>query len=142
MEMKREILKYSAICIIVILYGLFVYPGVYHYDKYNQKPMRVNRITGTTQIFYPDGWETISKQDKNKPKNNDSVLPTNNKESNSQDTVKTSVDFSKYLPGQSKSDEVVNQAKLDECINEIKKINPDKLIRIDDFLSCEEQAKQ
>lgn len=55
--MKKEIVRYSAILILVILIGLFVYPTVYKYDKLEQKyPVRINRITGNTEVLRNNGW--------------------------------------------------------------------------------------
>jgi len=54
---KKEIVRYSAILILVILIGLFVYPTVYKYDKLEQKyPVRINRITGNTEVLRNNGW--------------------------------------------------------------------------------------
>ncbi|MBA9088647.1 hypothetical protein FHR92_005165 [Fontibacillus solani] len=48
----------------IICFGLFIYPGIYKYDKLNQKyPVKINRFTGNTQVLYPDGWADMSGYD-------------------------------------------------------------------------------
>lgn len=55
---RKEIVKYSAIIIIVMLFGLFVYPTMYQYDKLEQKfPVKINRITGESKVLTKQGWE-------------------------------------------------------------------------------------
>lgn len=56
--MKKDIFRFTAIAIIVVLFGIFVYPTMYKYDKYNQKvPVRINRITGEAYLLDPEGWK-------------------------------------------------------------------------------------
>jgi hypothetical protein len=63
--MNREYGKYGAIALIVLMFALFVYPTLYKYDKLNQRfPVKINRITGTTEVLTPTGWEEMSKPDK------------------------------------------------------------------------------
>lgn len=48
----------------IVAFGLFVYPGLYKYDKLNQKfPVKINRITGQTQVLYPNGWSNMDGYD-------------------------------------------------------------------------------
>lgn len=57
MKNSKEIIKYSFILLSIFVFALTIYPGIYKYDKFNQKlPVRINRITGTTEILYTDGW--------------------------------------------------------------------------------------
>jgi len=60
--MKKEIVRYSGIAIIVILFGLFIYPTMYEYDKLDQKyPVKINRITGKTEVLYPGSdWADVA----------------------------------------------------------------------------------
>ena len=47
--------------LLVLLFAVFFWPGLYRYDHMNVHgnvfPVRVNRLTGKTEIFYPTGWE-------------------------------------------------------------------------------------
>lgn len=46
--------------VVVLLLGIFVWPTMYRYDKLNMKyPVRINRLTGATQVLYPDGWQPM-----------------------------------------------------------------------------------
>lgn len=50
------VLSFLAFCLILV----FVYPTLYVYDKIDQKwPVRINRITGKTEVLYLDGWYTL-----------------------------------------------------------------------------------
>lgn len=44
----------------LILVGVFVWPTRYRYDHMNVRgnisPVRIDRLTGTTEILYPSGW--------------------------------------------------------------------------------------
>lgn len=58
MKHSKEIIKYTFIILAIAVFALTIYPGVYRYDKLNQKfPVKINRITGTTEILYGDGWQ-------------------------------------------------------------------------------------
>ena len=49
--------KYSLIPLCICLFGIFIYPTMYKYDKLNQKiPVKINRITGETEILHLDGY--------------------------------------------------------------------------------------
>ncbi|MDB5056173.1 MAG: hypothetical protein JWM44_4223 [Bacilli bacterium] len=55
--MKKEFIKYGFYTLALILVLTFVYPTLYRYDKYDQKiPVRINRITGKTEMLYSTGW--------------------------------------------------------------------------------------
>lgn len=63
----RKIIQFVAICIFVALFGVFIYPGVYKFDKFDQKnPVKINRITGHTQVLIGDSWLTVSDSDETK----------------------------------------------------------------------------
>lgn len=54
--MKKYIL-YLAVPVSIVLFGLFVYPTLYKYDKLDQnKPVMINRITGEAKILTSEGW--------------------------------------------------------------------------------------
>lgn len=64
--MKKEYIKYGWLTLVIILILIFVYPTLYQYDKFNQKlPIRMNRISGTTEMFDGTGWNVTEKE---KPK--------------------------------------------------------------------------
>ncbi len=58
----KKYLKYPFIILCICAFGLFVSPGLYKYDKLNQKyPVKINRLTGKTTILYTNGvWETAT----------------------------------------------------------------------------------
>jgi hypothetical protein len=59
--MQKEFVKYGFLTIITILIFVFVYPTLYRYDKLDQKlPVRINRITGSAEILYTNGWTTAT----------------------------------------------------------------------------------
>lgn len=46
--------------VLVLLLLVFVWPTMYRYDKMDQKwPVRINRVTGKTEILYSDGWQDV-----------------------------------------------------------------------------------
>lgn len=54
--MKKYII-YLVIPVSILLFGLFVYPTMYKYDKLDQKkPVMINRITGEAKILTSEGW--------------------------------------------------------------------------------------
>lgn len=53
----KDIYKYCFGLFAVILFGLFVYPTLYQYDKLDQRlPVKINRITGAAEILTAEGW--------------------------------------------------------------------------------------
>lgn len=51
--------KYSIVPLCICLFGLFIYPTMYKYDKLDQKyPVKINRITGETQVLTGRGWQS------------------------------------------------------------------------------------
>lgn len=56
---------------IVILAALFVWPTLYRYDHidfgpYRSFPVRANRLTGQTEILYPNGWRAAKEPEPKK----------------------------------------------------------------------------
>jgi hypothetical protein len=50
--------KYSLVPLCICLFGIFVYPTMYKYDKLDQKyPVKINRITGETTVLTGKGWQ-------------------------------------------------------------------------------------
>ncbi|MBY9081548.1 hypothetical protein KIH86_26130 [Paenibacillus sp. HN-1] len=55
--MEKELRRAVLALLIIALFGLLIYPGLYKYDKLEGKyPVRMNRITGETKILREDGW--------------------------------------------------------------------------------------
>lgn len=45
---------------LIILFGLFVYPTLYKYDKLEQNyPVKINRLTGDAEILSSEGWINV-----------------------------------------------------------------------------------
>lgn len=60
----QQIFKYVLIIICIVAFGIFIYPGIYKYDKLDQKfPVLINRITGETKILFSDSWSTVGNID-------------------------------------------------------------------------------
>jgi hypothetical protein len=60
----RKGIKYIFVLICICAFGIFVYPGLYRYDKLVQKyPVMINRITGETKVLYGDTWSTVGDVD-------------------------------------------------------------------------------
>lgn len=66
--MENQRINWTAIllggmfCITILFIGLFIWPGMYEYDKMDQKwPVRINRLTGETEVLIPDGWVPLGK---------------------------------------------------------------------------------
>ena len=63
MREKTAIIICVMICITLIICGILYWPTLYHYDKlYGKLPVRMNRLTGYTEILYADGWRSVKKQ--------------------------------------------------------------------------------
>ncbi|WP_156995896.1 hypothetical protein [Paenibacillus stellifer] len=55
--MEKELRRAVLALLIIALFGLLIYPGLYKYDKLEGKyPVRMNRITGETKILREGGW--------------------------------------------------------------------------------------
>lgn len=61
--MKKEYVRYGTLLIAIILFGLFVYPTLYRYDKLDQNlPVKINRITGATYVLHGLEWKKVSNE--------------------------------------------------------------------------------
>ncbi|TKH43056.1 hypothetical protein C1I60_16180 [Paenibacillus terrae] len=55
----RLVSIYPLVLASIVLFGLFIYPTMYKYDKLDQKyPVMINRLTGETKILTQDGWQS------------------------------------------------------------------------------------
>ncbi|MBE0336426.1 hypothetical protein [Paenibacillus sp. 23TSA30-6] len=55
----RLVSIYPVVLASIVLFGLFIYPTMYKYDKLNQKyPVMINRLTGEAKILTQDGWQS------------------------------------------------------------------------------------
>ncbi len=51
--------KYLLVPLCICLFGIFIYPTLYKYDKLDQKyPVQINRITGETKVLTGQGWQS------------------------------------------------------------------------------------
>jgi len=58
MREKIAIIICALICTTIIICGVLFWPTLYRYDKFAGKlPVRMNRLTGYTEILYGSGWE-------------------------------------------------------------------------------------
>lgn len=58
--MKLRTLNYLCILIGICLFGIFIYPTLYKFDKLDQKtPVKINRLTGETEILTSTGWKSL-----------------------------------------------------------------------------------
>ncbi len=58
MRDKNLIIICALICATLIICGVLFWPTLYKYDKILGKlPVRINRLTGYTEILTPSGWE-------------------------------------------------------------------------------------
>ncbi len=59
--LKNRIISFTMAIILIIIFGIFIYPGIYKYDKLNQNlPVKINRLTGNTKILTATGWADIN----------------------------------------------------------------------------------
>jgi hypothetical protein len=57
---KTKNLLIFFVFILVIMFGLFVWPGIYRYDKTRKDILiRTNRFTGQTEMLRYDEWEPV-----------------------------------------------------------------------------------
>lgn len=65
---KDKIIKYVLTAICIILFGIFIYPGLYQYDKLDQKyPVKINRLTGQAKAMIGTNWKVIDNPEDSKP---------------------------------------------------------------------------
>jgi uncharacterized protein YoxC len=56
---KKKYILYLLIPVSVVLFGLFIYPTLYKYDKLDQSnPVMINRLTGEVKILTEQGWKS------------------------------------------------------------------------------------
>ena len=59
--MKKQLISFAMVIVLVIVFGIFIYPGIYKYDKLNQNsPIRINRFTGEMKILTVNGWKDVT----------------------------------------------------------------------------------
>jgi hypothetical protein len=57
MREKNAVIICALICATLIICGVLFWPTLYRYDKIGGKsPVRINRLTGYTEILYGSGW--------------------------------------------------------------------------------------
>lgn len=58
--MKNKIGFYVSIIVVIFLFGILFYPTLYRYDKLDQRyPVKINRITGKTEVLTDKGWNLV-----------------------------------------------------------------------------------
>lgn len=61
MKYFNKSLTYLLVFLSIIAFGIFIYPGIYKYDKLNQKyPVQINRLTGETKVLTHNGWQDVN----------------------------------------------------------------------------------
>jgi hypothetical protein len=43
----------------IVLLAVLIWPTLYRYDRMYDRPVRINRITGTAQVLSASGWHTL-----------------------------------------------------------------------------------
>ena len=60
MRDKNAVILCALICATLVICGVLFWPTLYRYDKIGGKlPVRINRLTGYTEILYKSGWERM-----------------------------------------------------------------------------------
>lgn len=58
---KNRIISFILAIVLIIVFGIFIYPGIYKYDKLNQNlPVKINRLTGDTKVLTANGWTDMN----------------------------------------------------------------------------------
>lgn len=59
--MKKELIRYAFILLVLIFIAVFIYPTLYTYRDYiNGTPVKINRVTGEAWLLeYGEGWVNI-----------------------------------------------------------------------------------
>lgn len=58
--MKKQLVGFALILVLLILISVFIYPTLHIYmNTINDLPVKINRITGDAWILYPDGWTKV-----------------------------------------------------------------------------------
>jgi hypothetical protein len=63
--MKRDILRFIGIIMLIIIFSIFIYPTPYYFtttgaDGGYKNIHRINRLTGDVDILGSDGWKRIA----------------------------------------------------------------------------------
>jgi len=61
MREKNTIIICAIVCATLIICGILFWPTLYRYDKTQSKLVRVNRITGYTEVLSGSLWESVAK---------------------------------------------------------------------------------
>lgn len=87
--MKNRLVSFLMSGILIVLFGIFIYPGVYKYDKLNQNlPVKINRFTGSTQVLSTAGWKSL---DSTKTSNSEVISPIARQSVETQNVVENSM---------------------------------------------------
>ena len=61
MEKLTPFIKHILVIVAIALIGVLIYPTLWEYDKlYQELPVKINRITGSTYILTNQGWTKAS----------------------------------------------------------------------------------
>ncbi len=59
--LKNRVISFLMAVILIIVFGIFIYPGIYKYDKLRQNmPVKINRLTGDTKVLTITGWANMN----------------------------------------------------------------------------------
>lgn len=63
MTKRNSIIIGTIVLLTILAFSTFVWPTIYRYDHMNLNgtvlPVRINRISGKTEILYPSGWASV-----------------------------------------------------------------------------------
>lgn len=63
MREKNAIIICALICATMVICGVLFWPTFYRYDKTQSKLVRINRITGYTEVLSGSSWEPVAKKE-------------------------------------------------------------------------------
>ena len=63
MREKNAIIIFALICVTLIICGVLFWPTLYRYDKTQSKLVRINRVTGYTEVLSGSSWEPVAKKE-------------------------------------------------------------------------------
>lgn len=59
----KELYRYLFFGLLIVVFGFFVYPTLYKYDKLDQRyPVKINRITGDAHVLRGESWEKVNNE--------------------------------------------------------------------------------
>jgi hypothetical protein len=65
MDMKRLGISCLLATIILIVFSILIYPTINYYTYFetngHKYPVKINRLTGSSQMLSPDGWQEMKK---------------------------------------------------------------------------------